>query len=248
MDATEAFEEIKRDLCEMGIEVKPNSMQDKDIKGDPNYYTKELQNYSYCILESKPDEIQGVSQPWADAEFEERITEPLEEVDCRICPRVIDICGPDSICPKSYINPGEAYKLRPNVWNEFLRDGKFGYTYNERIWANDQLTKIIERIKVDPFSRQLYLSLWNPDIDPSNIGGAIRVPCSLGYNFQVRGGKLNIHYMMRSSDFTTHFANDVYLAMRLLEHVADATGYEVGTFTHTIFSLHVYAKDIQGVF
>lgn len=53
---------------------------------------------------------------------------------------------------------------------------------------------------------------------------------------------------MRSSDFATHFANDVYLAMKLLHWVAEQTGYEPGSFSHTIFSLHVYNKDIKGVF
>ena len=53
---------------------------------------------------------------------------------------------------------------------------------------------------------------------------------------------------MRSCDFSTHFANDVYLAIKLLEYVAELTGYEVGNFTHTIFSLHIYKKDLKGVF
>lgn len=229
INAAEAFEEVKRDLCEMGIDVKPKSMQDKNIEGNPDYFTKELQNYSYSILDAKPEEVPGVIQPWADAEFEERV----HEID----PVMLN-----------YINPGEAYKLRPEIWNEYLHDGKFGYSYNERIMQNDQLNKIIERIKQDPHSRQLWLSLWNPDIDPTNIGGKVRVPCSLGYNFQVREGKLNIHYIMRSSDFATHFSNDVYLAMKLQKYVAEKTGYSVGSFTHTIFSLHVYHKDIEGVF
>jgi thymidylate synthase len=53
---------------------------------------------------------------------------------------------------------------------------------------------------------------------------------------------------MRSCDFSTHFPNDVYLAIKLLEYIAGITGYEVGSFTHTIFSLHVYRKDLKEVF
>ena len=44
--AEEAFEEIKRDLAEMGIWVRPKTMQDKIIEGNPDYETTELQNYS----------------------------------------------------------------------------------------------------------------------------------------------------------------------------------------------------------
>ena len=57
-----------------------------------------------------------------------------------------------------------------------------------------------------------------------------------------------MHYVMRSCDFNTHFVNDVYLAIKLLEYVANEVGMEVGSFTHTMFSLHVYKKDLKNVF
>lgn len=232
-EAKEAFEEIKRDLAEMGIWVHPKTMQDKNVESDPDYETTELQNYCYTILDARSDDIPGVTQPWADAEFKERI-----------CPPLVDL----ETGEKTFINPGSAWKLRDNVWGEFFHNGKFGYSYNELIWNNDQFVKIVDRLKVDPDSRQLWLSLWDPTRDPDLLGGVSRVPCSLGYAFQVREGKLNMHYVMRSCDFSTHFPNDVYLAIKLLEYVAQVTGYPVGSFTHTIFSLHIYRKDLKEVF
>lgn len=238
-NAQEMVEEVKRDLAEMGIVVRPATMQDKYVKGNPDYETKELQNYSYCLLNAKSQDIPGVTQPWADAEFEERVTDPWER----------DWEGKRILfqAPK-FINPGEAWKLREEVWSEYMHDGKLAYTYNELLWNNDQLTKIMNRLKEDPDSRQLWISLWNPNKDPDFLGGVSRVPCSLGYGLQVRDGKLNLHYVMRSCDFVTHFRNDVYLAIKFLEWVAEKTGYPVGDFTHTMFSCHVYNKDIQGVF
>lgn len=235
INADEMIEETKRDLAEMGIVVRPATMQDKYVKGNPDYETRELQNYSYCLLDAKSREIPGVSQPWADAEFKERVTDPW--VRC-----------PDGKGYPEFINPGKAWELRKEVWTEYLHEGKMAYTYNELIWNNDQVTKVINRLKEDPDSRQLWISLWNPDKDPDFLGGLSRVPCSLGYAFQVRDGKLNMHYVMRSCDFATHFRNDVYLAIKLLEWVAEKTHYPVGSFTHTIFSLHVYNKDVEGVF
>lgn len=236
INAQEMIEETKRDLAEMGIVVKPATMQDKYIKGDPNYETRELQNYSYCLLDAKSQDIPGVTQPWADAEFEERVTDPF-------------LRSPEGeLSEPNFLNPGKAWELRKEVWTEYLHEGKMAYTYNELIWNNDQVTKIINRLREDPDSRQLWISLWNPDKDPDFLGGISRVPCSLGYGLQVRDGKLNLHYVMRSCDFATHFRNDVYLAIRFLEWVAEKTGYPVGSFTHTIFSLHVYNKDVEGVF
>ena len=129
-----------------------------------------------------------------------------------------------------------------------MHDGKMAYSYNERFFLNDQLEKIISRLKEDHDSRQLWLSVWNPNEDVDKLGGISRVPCSLGYNFQFRDGKLNIHYVMRSCDFKTHFINDSYLAVKLLEYVAGRVGLPVGSITHTMFSLHIYKKDIEGVF
>lgn len=235
-NAQEMIEETKRDLAEMGIVVRPATMQDKYIKGNPDYETKELQNYSYCLLNAKSSDIPGVSQPWADAEFEERITDPF-------------LRAPDGeLSEPHFLNPGKAWELRKEVWTEYLHNGKMAYTYNELIWNNDQVTKVINRLKEDPDSRQLWISLWSPERDPDLLGGVSRVPCSLGYCFQVRDGQLNLHYVMRSCDFATHFRNDVYLAIKFLEWVAAQTGYPVGSFTHTIFSLHVYNKDVEGVF
>lgn len=227
----EAYEEIKRDLAEMGINVYPKTMQDKIIEGNEDYATKELQNYCYTILNAKSWDIKGVTQPWADAEFNERIEEPtLTHNGYR------------------YVNPGIAWQLRKDIWDEYMHDGKMAYTYNERIYRNMQLEKIIERLRKDHDSRQLWLSIWDCNEDPDKLGGISRVPCSLGYNFQFREGKLNIHYVMRSCDFNTHFCNDVYLAIKLLEYVAKECNMAVGNFTHTMFSLHVYKKDVNDVF
>lgn len=233
----ECYDEVLRDLAEMGIVVRPKSMQDKIIEGNEEYATKELQNYSYTLLSARSDMITGVSQPWADKEFEERITDPW-----------IRNSDGEKVQFLGFINPGKAWESRREVWDEYIHDGKMAYTYNEMIWKNDQCTKVLERLKVDPDSRQLWISLWNPEKDPDFLGGISRVPCSLGYGFQVRDGKLNMHYVMRSCDFVTHFRNDVYLAIKFLEWVASKTGYKVGNFTHTMFSLHIYNKDIKGVF
>lgn len=221
-DFSDALNEIKRDLAEMGIDVHPQTMQDKFVGDDENYATKELQNYIYTVTNASDhiDEL-SPSQPWAEAEFWERV------------------CN-------ERLNPGYAYKHREEVWNEFLHDGKFAYTYGERI--ADNLEKIISEIGVHPDSRQLFLSIWDREEDPNKLGGGSRVPCSLGYLFQVRGSRINITYFMRSCDYATHMQNDIYLAVKLMKYVAKRTGYEPGNFTQYIGSLHIYKKDVEGVF
>lgn len=218
----EAVDEIRRDLAEMGIDVHPQTMQDKFVADNPEYATKELQNYIYTVF--KPLESIGdlqISQPWAGIEFNERISGKA-------------------------LNPGTAYLQREEIWKDYLHDGKFSYTYPERMFY--QVQKIIDELKEHPDSRQLYLSIWDPCLDIYNLGGGSRVPCSLGYLFQYRRGQLDVTYFMRSCDFVTHLQNDAYLAVMLMGYIANEAGVSPGNFTHFMGSLHVYAKDVKGVF
>lgn len=219
----EVRSEVKRDLAEMGINVHTQTYQDKFIGDDPMMATKELQNYMYCVVDTSNPADMLPTQPWADAEFQERIS-------------------------GKHMNPGEAYRLRKEVWDDFLdEEGKFGYTYPDRISDFNQIDRIVATLENDSFSRQAYMSIWTPE-DITKTGGISRVPCSLGYQFQVRKGALNITYLQRSSDFATHFNNDVFLAVQMQHHIAKRLEMKPGTFTHWIGSLHVFMKDIQGVF
>lgn len=214
----DANNEIRRDLAELGTLVHPQTMQDKQIANDPDYNTRELLNYDYMVLDPRLEDLDP-SQPWADAEFEERINFVGEE-------------------------KASAWQLRPEVWQEFADRG-FSYTYGERYWTS--LENIIGELKNHPESRQLFLSVWDPFIDSDKLGRQ-RVPCSLGYWFVKRGGLLHMTYMQRSADFATHFNNDQYLSHKLQRYVADQVGIPAGRFTHWIGSLHIYQKDVAGVF
>jgi len=220
-DFREAHSEIKRDLAEMGIRVHPHSYQDKIIKDDPDFETLEIQNYMYTVTQPNLEDL-NPTQPWASEDFKERV----------------------SGIP---INPGEAWKLRSGVWNQFLEeDGRFAYTYAERL--AHQWDLFIREAMNNPDSRQLFLGMWNPNVDPFKLGGVSRVPCTLGYMFQVRRGRLNLTYLMRSCDFITHFQNDVWIAHSIQRWLAEEIGRGVGNFTQWIASLHVFQKDVEGVF
>lgn len=219
-DFKDALNEIKRDLAELGISVHPQTMQDKYVADDPAYETKELQNYIYTVLQPKPGDLNPI-QPWADLEWEERVS--------------------------LWVNPGEAWKSRAEVWAEFLNsDGRFAYTYSERLSWN--IGRIVAELKLHPESRQLYLGIWEPVNDIHYLGGKARVPCSLGYWFLYRQGRLGMTYFQRSCDYSTHMQNDLYLATKMLQFVAKEAGVIPGHLIHWIGSLHVYTKDVEGVF
>ena len=219
----EAFSEIARDLKEMGITHHTKTMQDKNIEGDVNFDTLELPNYIYTVTHPQLEDLQP-TQPWADLDWKERLSG-------------ISGCA---------VNPGIAWEERSEIWEEFLHNGKFGYTYSERFAWHRQVDNVITRLKDDPGSRQLYVAMWTQS--DSKYLGSIRVPCSLGWHFMYRGGKLNVTYFMRSCDFATHFQNDIFMAMKLQHHIAYSVGMEPGHYCHFMGSLHVYKRDVADVF
>lgn len=222
-DFPEAINEITRDLAELGTNVHTETMQDKYIANDPEFATKELTNYVYTVLKPNYTEIEGVHEEWVAAEWEDRLIGNL--------------------------NPGRAWKKRPEVWKQFREPSgdayRFSYTYSQRMGGR-HIALLVEELTRHPHSRQLWLPVWWENDETRR--GERRVPCSLGYWFVQRDGALHQTYMMRSCDIFTHYANDVALATMLLHYIAKMTDLKVGTFTHYVGSLHVYARDVAHVF
>lgn len=222
----EAQNELRRDLNEMGITVHPETMQDKFVGDDPDFITKELNNYIYQVLRPNWREVEGIHEEWVMQEWADRVQGDL--------------------------NPGRAWKERPEVWKEFMEHPKsmksptgFAYTYSERI-GGKHIQRVIDELAVHPNSRQLWIDMWRP-VDAERRGKR-RVPCTLGYWVVNRKGALHMSYLMRSCDLITHFPNDIALAAMLQEYIAEEANLKIGTFTHFIGSLHCYAKDVKDAF
>lgn len=219
----ELVSEMYRDLHEMGIIRKPNSMQNKVISNDPEFETKEIEHYVYRLLSMDNPNILCMfdknSEKWVQEEFGERIAQ-------------------------GFLNPGQAWKIRKDVWEQFLNKLElFDYTYNERINPQINLPLIVKQLQENPDSRQAWLPIYHPK-DLRYMGGLRRIPCSLGYFFRVSSeGSLCLTYVQRSADAVTHLGNDILLAWYMMEYVASNIGIPVGHLTHHIFSLHVYRKD-----
>lgn len=218
----EAHGEIQRDLTEMGVEVQPYSFQDQVVHDKEEFLTKELQGYSYSILEfDDMDKLPGLNLDYCHEEIRDRISEIYIE------------------------NPGNAWQFRKDIWSEFMHGGKFAYTYHERM--HPQLPTIIQELKDHPNTRQAIINIHsNLSHDLDSLGGQSRVPCSMYYQFLYRNKALDIYYVMRSCDFITHWPFDVWLAIGLLKYAANQTDMGIGRFFHYIGSLHVYKRDVEG--
>lgn len=133
-------------------------------------------------------------------------------------------------------------------------DEKFSHTYPERYWpeafgcwgirfAYGDLNDLVNLLRDQPHTRQAYLPVWFPE-DTGVLEGQ-RVPCTLGYHFMVRRGRLSIRYYMRSCDFRRHFRDDVYMTVRLAQWVAQQLSLETDELIMHISSLHVFEGDLD---
>jgi thymidylate synthase len=222
-DGGEMFREVERTLWEMGVVVKGDTVQDKTVKDNPEFYFKELLGWSFVITDIETlQTLPKLNKNWADSEFIERVSH-------------------------RFINPGEAWKLRADLWEQYLHDGKFSYTYAERLAY--QLYVIEDELKKHPNTRQAVMVMFDRLEDLPNLGGKARVPCSMFYQFLIREGKMDCIYVMRSCNLYMHFCDDVYLAGRLLKYMAEKSGVVPNHLHIYISSLHAFQGDFpNGVF
>ena len=147
------------------------------------------------------------------------------------------------------MNPAPSYEWWPYYKDDekWKIDGKFSHTYPERMNTPDimgiryhygNLHDVITMLQKNPNTRQAYLPIWFPE-DTGAVHGE-SVPCSLGYQFYIRDGQLNCYYSMRSCDFRRHFKNDVYMAGRLMQFVANSVKVRPGQLHMHIMNLHVF--------
>ena len=152
-------------------------------------------------------------------------------------------------------NPGNEYKNWPyydhKKDNKRFRPKTFSHTYMERYWPPRELKGIrykygdlnhlIERLNNEPLTRQAYFAVWHPE-DQIDIGE--RVPCTLGYHFMVREGRMDVTYHIRSCDIRRHFKNDIYMTIRLaqwvVERLDEGVNIELGNMYMWIGSLHCW--------
>lgn len=233
----DALNETFRDLKVRGISVECNSYQDKKLEGEDRY-VKELTGVAFKIDKPSLNKDEAIKYIYQD-EF----------------PKIIKYCKQEikDRCSGKQLNPGNSYKIRPDMWNKFLEGtGKFSYQYAERLWDNKQFRTVIDVLKNDKGTRQAVLSVWNYEKDmlPEKVGGGNRIPCSLNYQFLIRNNRLHCIYSMRSNSAIEHCCIDLYCATGLMEYVVkelkvNYPDLKIGSLTYICGSLHAFHWNLK---
>lgn len=124
----------------------------------------------------------------------------------------------------------------------FLDGGVLHGAYGPRV--RPQLINAVRRLSADRDTRQAVIQIWDPLYDGLETRD---LPCTLGFNFRIRDGKLNMSGTMRSNDVWLGTAYDVFMFTQLQATVARALDVPIGTYTHHAYSLHLYERNLEQV-
>jgi thymidylate synthase len=143
--------------------------------------------------------------------------------------------------------------LRDNkvtIWDEWADErGDLGPVYGKqwRSWecadgrTVDQISEVIEQIKINPDSRRLIVSAWNV----AEIPKMALAPCHSLFQFYVANGRLSCQLYQRSADIFLGVPFNIASYALLTMMIAQVTGLKLGHFVHTFGDAHLYSNHIE---
>ncbi|MGZ0711196.1 thymidylate synthase (plasmid) [Coraliomargarita sp. W4R53] len=139
-----------------------------------------------------------------------------------------------------------------SIWDEWADvDGELGPVYGVqwRSWPSpdgtqiDQISDVIEQIRINPDSRRLIVSAWNP----ADIPNMALAPCHALFQFYVADGRLSCQLYQRSADLFLGVPFNIASYALLTLMVAQQTGLEPGDFVWTGGDCHIYDNHLDQV-
>lgn len=254
--------QLRRAMIERGSDVHTDTWQGSDISKRPEAEMRELLNVTIHVpqvahrLENLQRDIEP-NLPWADDHFEERVC------GWPINPGIEWANWPWGKSAADFLTVGQFnHNYMERLWPKLA--GKKSATYAPHDWQGagprgdlnfgirgpyGDLYDLIDLIDKDPHTRQAWVPLFFPE--DTGVGDGGRKPCTLGYQFMLRDGKIHTYYPLRSCDLVRHWADDVYLALRLALWVKEKSkswaNYPLGSFTMHMTSLHCFKNDLRGL-
>lgn len=136
------------------------------------------------------------------------------------------------------------------IWDEWAdADGELGPIYGRqwRAWPTpegpvDQLARVVEGIRSDPFSRRHVVSAWNV----ADLPRMALPPCHLLFQFHVSADRrLSCQVYQRSADAFLGVPFNIASYAILTHMVAHACNLMPGTLVHTLGDAHLYLNHME---
>lgn len=269
-----------RDLVEAfefdSVPVKPARWQAMEVAHRPEAEMREMLHVNldmklYVRHENDLDTYAHMIEPnlpWADDHFEERVCgAPVNPgIEWANWPWGVNAeksLGVDGMFNHNYM---ERYWPRTAgvvaAPTKTAKEFRYALAYTPTFTARrgirheyGDLESLVRDLANEPDTRQAYLPIWFPEDTGDSHKG--RKPCTLGYHFIMRNGRLDVVYYLRSCDFAHHFRDDVYLTIRLLLWILERcrqinpliwNGVQPGRMVMQITSLHMFINDFKRLY
>ncbi len=250
---TGTYASLVTDLLDAPV-IHTGEWQSIDTTGSKAHGTHELEDVT-LRWDQAPDTLEhivpAIDFPWAADHFLERVSG-----------RAFNPAPSAANWP---------YAVRANA-DHTDTTGEYDHTYPERFWPQHtregtplwaphkgirfdwgDLGDVVGMLARSPLTRQAFLPVWFPEDTGATHGQ--RVPCTIGYHFMQRGGKLSCRYYIRSVDVYRHLSNDIYMAANLVRwvclQVRNTTDQKIrfnpGALTMHIASLHAFVADVPRI-
>lgn len=109
----------------------------------------------------------------------------------------------------------------------------------------EQIPYVVRELQRDPKSRRACIMMLSSE--DRFVAEALAYKetnceylCTLGFNFRIRNGALDIAVSMRSNNYATTVCQDVYVFSRLQQKVAELLELPVGRYYHSTVSGHIF--------
>ena len=266
---THATQHLNALLSTEAVLMHRGTWQGIDVQKKPEMGAYELNHQLIqvklgpAMLDHYRDDIKP-NLPWADDHFLERVGgNPLNPgKEWRNWP---------------WGKNADKFRIDPEPLGDPTRELVFDHTYSQRYWPKfagmycggiidnarpdfrphhgiyfdyGDLRDVINELANDPTTRQAVLPMFFPE--DTGLRPGRRKPCSISYHFIINAkNEFDIFYHLRSCDFVRHFADDMYLTVRLHLWVLDRLRemsirwqhIVPGWFNCYIGNLHIFRND-----
>ena len=155
---------------------------------------------------------------------------------------------------RAYTHASQFEKLGTRIWTAnaeaWGRDGELGRIYGVqwRKWRTptgrlDQIARVIEQIKTNPYSGAHVVSAWNP----SDLEEMALPPCHIGFQLFVAEGRLSLQMYQRSADMFLGVPFNIASYAILLSMLAQLTELQAHELIITLGDAHIYDTHLPQV-
>ena len=137
-------------------------------------------------------------------------------------------------------------------WKNYSDDKRsvLGSCYGRKIFGTDRFRRsrwenVKTLLRSDPSSQRAVIPVFDSNTDVSER--TRDVSCTLSFQFLIRDNRLDMICNMRSNDIFLGFPYDFFLFTMLQEVMSRELDVPLGTYFHSVGSLHLYARDIARV-